>query len=540
MLKLNNLNLSYKIALITILGVSTFLIALIVSIYGGNNVKTELDHLKENIRPLIDLSNQNSAQIQRIEELYTQAVATAEVELLDKAKVTGQLILTNLTEIKEYDPVSQASISLIADNLIKYQRLNLDISKMMMSDDVDFGRVGAQAKVKTEVYERLTADIEKYKKHIDAKFEATINASLEESDQAIYATSAIGFTLLSVMLLIATLVSRNIVRAAGDIAQSLYKLSEGEGNLNDQLKVHGSDELGQVSNNFNKFMGLLKSSITDVVNVAEPLNTASSDIKQKMVMVNSLATEQEAKGADVNQAMATMIEAVHSMSKNANDVVDSTVQVDKEVKKGQKIIFETIDISKELNDEIDQAASLIGMLSDDAKNMGQFLNVIDDISNQTNLLALNAAIEAARAGEHGRGFAVVADEVRTLAMKTSDATQNIKELVVKLTGAAEKSVESMSSASEKSIRNADHTQVAGDALDLIHEKTVAITEMSGRISKATGDQEAVAKKVTSNVEQMMGSLESTRLNMEEAGQIVVKLTSFSDGLQDATSQFRLS
>jgi len=540
MLKLNNLKLSYKIALITILGVSTFLIALIVSIYGGNNVKTELDHLKKNIRPLIDLSNQNSTQIQRIEELYTQAVATAEVELLDKAKVTGQLILTNLTEIKEYDSASQVSIGLIADNLTKYQRLNLDISKMMMSDDVDFGLVGAQAKVKTEVYESLTADIEKYKKHIDAQFEATINASLEESDRAIYATSAIGFTLLSIMLVIATLVSRNIVRAAGDIAQSLYQLSEGEGNLNDQLKVHGSDELGQVSNNFNKFMGLLKSSITDVVNVAEPLNTASSDIKQKMVMVSSLATEQKSKGIDVNQAMATMIESVHSMSKNANDVVDSTVQVDKEVKKGQKIIFETIDISKELNDEIDQAASLIGMLSDDAKNMGQFLNVIDDISSQTNLLALNAAIEAARAGEHGRGFAVVADEVRTLAMKTSDATQNIKELVVKLTGAAEKSVESMSSASEKSIRNADHTQVAGEALDLIHEKTVAITEMSGHISKATGDQEAVATKVTGNVEEMMDSLESTRLNVEEAGQIVTKLTSFSDDLQDATSQFRLS
>jgi len=540
MLKLNNLNLSYKIALITILGVSTFLIALIVSIYGGNNVKTELDHLKENIRPLIDLSNQNSTQIQRIEELYTQAVATAEVELLDKAKVTGQLILTNLTEIKEYDPASQESISLIADNLTKYQRLNLDISKMMMSDDVDFGRVGAQAKVKTEVYESLTADIEKYKKYIDMQFEATINASLEESDQAIYATAAIGFTLLSIMLVIATLVSRTIVRAADDIAQSLYKLSKGEGNLNDQLKVHGTDELGQVSDNFNQFMGLLKSSITDVVNVAEPLNTASSDIKEKMVMVNSLATEQEAKGVDVNQAMATMLDSVSNMSKNANDVVESTVQVDKEVKKGQKIIVETIDISKELNKEIDQASSLVSMLSDDAKNMGQFLNVIDEISNQTNLLALNAAIEAARAGEHGRGFAVVADEVRTLAMKTSDATQNIKELVVKLSGAAEKSVDSMSSASEKSIRNADHTQIAGEALDLIHEKTAAITEMSGHISKATGDQEAIATKVTSNVEQMMESLESTRLNMEEAGQIVTKLTSFSDDLQDATSQFRLS
>lgn len=539
MFKLNNLNLSYKIALITILGVTTFLIALAVSIYGGGNVKTELDHLKDDIRPLIDLSNQNSMQIQRVEELYTQAVATAEVELLDKAKYTTQLILGNLAEIKTHDSESKEVLNTIRDNLLKYEGLNLSIAKMMMSDDVDFGEVSSKAKSKTELYTSLTADIEKYKAHIDEQFEKSINESLDQSDWAIYATSAIGFTLLSIMLIIASLVSRNIVSAAESIASSLQRLAEGEGDLNQRLKVHGTDELGQVSENFNQFMELLRSSITEVVNVAEPLNLASSDIQQKIGMVSSLASEQESKAVGVNEAMATMIESVNNMSLNANDVVESSGEVDKEVDKGQKIISETINISTELNDEINHASSLISALSDDAKNMGQFLNVIDDISNQTNLLALNAAIEAARAGEHGRGFAVVADEVRTLAMKTSDATQNIKELVVKLTGAAEKSVASMSSASEKSVVNAEHTQVAGDALALIHERTIAITEMSGNISKATGEQETVATNVTANVKLMMESLESTRLNVEEAGNTVKKLTSFSDGLQDATSQFKL-
>lgn len=167
MFKLNNLNLSYKIALITILGVTTFLIALAVSIYGGGNVKTELDHLKDDIRPLIDLSNQNSMQIQRVEELYTQAVATAEVELLDKAKYTTQLILGNLAEIKTHDSESKEVLNTIRDNLLKYEGLNLSIAKMMMSDDVDFGEVSSKAKSKTELYTSLTADIEKYKAHID-------------------------------------------------------------------------------------------------------------------------------------------------------------------------------------------------------------------------------------------------------------------------------------------------------------------------------------------------------------------------------------
>lgn len=539
MLKLNNLNLSYKIALIIVLAVTTFLVTVAVSIYGGSNVKTKLDDLKVDIHPLINLSNQNSVQIQRIEELYTQSVATAEVELLEKAQATGQFIIANIAKIRQHDVDSSELLDTIESNLNEYEKLNVSISKMMMSDDVDFNEVTELAGVKTKLYDALTKDVAEYKEAIDGRFQALINESLAESEHSTYTMIVIGVVLLTIMVIIGMLVSRNIVSSAESIAGSLYKLSKGEGNLNEKLTVNGTDELGQVSKNFNGFMGLLKSSISEVVDVAEPLNLASTDIKEKMAMVSLQSNEQEIKAEDVNAAMVGMIKSVNDMSGNANEVVESSAQVDQEVKKGQKIILETIDISKELNEEIGEASSLISMLSEDAKNMGQFLNVIDDISSQTNLLALNAAIEAARAGEHGRGFAVVADEVRTLAMKTSDATQNIKELVVKLTGAAEKSVESMTFASEKSVLNAKHTRIAGDALDSIHQQTIAITEMSGNISSATSEQESVATKVTENLDSMVASLEATRINVKDADQIVAKLSSFSEGLQDATSQFHL-
>ena len=136
----------------------------------------------KNIYPVIRLSNENSLQIQRIEELYTQAVSTAETELLVKAQATGQLISKNITELISYDPESAKSLQNIKKNLADYEQLNLDISKSMLSENLDFEKITAKAKIKSEIYNQLTNNILQYKQHTDDLFSEVINSSIEYSE----------------------------------------------------------------------------------------------------------------------------------------------------------------------------------------------------------------------------------------------------------------------------------------------------------------------------------------------------------------------
>ena len=193
----------------------------------------------------------------------------------------------------------------------------------------------------------------------------------------------------------------------------------------------------------------------------------------------------------------------------------------------------------DLSQSISETAESVNILSDQSKEISTVAELIKDIADQTNLLALNAAIEAARAGEHGRGFAVVADEVRTLASSTSDATSKIQELVVALSTAAQKSVDSMTIATEKSKLNSEQANTAGEALNVIQQQVDEISKMNNEISVTSNKQEEVTTQVINNVSVMVDSVESTRLNVQEVEVIVEKLTGFSDSLQKTSSQFKL-
>jgi methyl-accepting chemotaxis protein len=230
---------------------------------------------------------------------------------------------------------------------------------------------------------------------------------------------------------------------------------------------------------------------------------------------------------------------VAEISNSATNAAEATSNAEKEAKQSLDILNQSMAVSQALNHEIKGAAEVINKLAQDTQNVNQILDVITSIAEQTNLLALNAAIEAARAGEQGRGFAVVADEVRELASRTSKSTTEIRELLNALTEAASASVESMDSASAQAERNEEYAVQTGDSVNKIAEHVATIHGLNSQVAAATEQQTAVATNVMTNVTDMNQSIEQTLEALDGIRDVSGNLHTLSDDLLEAASKFKL-
>ncbi|MGI2102990.1 methyl-accepting chemotaxis protein [Shewanella oncorhynchi] len=535
----NDISIFKKVIAIFILAVIIFALNLSISVISINKNRTTLNYMEQQVYQRVELANQNVFFIQRLDELYTQSVSFADEDLLTNAGTMYESLRKNLQQLDNVDPSQANKLSNLSAKLTRYNDMTIKLAKGMLAGTIDMANIGQISQEKSQAYEAVLNEIQDYKQSKVLEFKQSIKEASDRSAQSLWLTLSIGIALLIVMLIVTIAIARAISSSARNVAQSLSELADGKGDLSHQLKVSGSDELGQVSSNFNRFLRLLGDSIRRVVNVTDPLLDSSRSLKQRMEDATHATQRQSHDASAVQVSMEDMRHSVIEISQNARQAASAAQVAEKEAMQGMAVVQRTIDISQQLNTGIQAASNSINELARDTENVTSILNVITSIAEQTNLLALNAAIEAARAGEQGRGFAVVADEVRALASKTADATTEIRHVLQNLKTAAISSVNTMNVAMSKSSENETNAQNTGSALKSIQQQIVSINSMNTHIASATEEQASVASQVVDNVVNMNASFEQTLQILSQVRNVSEGLVDFADELKNATSQFKL-
>lgn len=364
-------------------------------------------------------------------------------------------------------------------------------------------------------------------------------------DQENASNFAISFTIVGTLVamllggLFSVFVIRGITRPIRSTVNILRGIANGNGDLTKRVEVTSSDEIGQLGTYFNTFMSQLQSIVSEVINSAAQLSVAADQMHKMTVSTSDGLNRQNDETIQVATAITEMSSTVDEVARNSQGASDAASNADKEAKLGNTAVNKTISTINELVQELENSSTILGRLKGDSENISAVLDVIKNIADQTNLLALNAAIEAARAGEQGRGFAVVADEVRNLAKKTQDSTSQIEGLITALQNAADSAVGAMDQNRAKATETVDQAAKAGEYLKSITQGVSAIFDMNCQIAVASEEQSSVAANVSMSISNIQTVSESTSAAAAQTSTSSQQVASLSDRLKDLVGQFRV-
>ena len=346
--------------------------------------------------------------------------------------------------------------------------------------------------------------------------------------------------MIVVVVLFSYFIGRSILTPTRLAAEMMKDISQGEGDLTRSLNDSGNDEISQLSRSFNLFVSKIRESLVLVAKSANDVNEHAHAVDDSSKTSQSFIELQNDSSTQVAAAMEQMTHQIHDVSRNAEAAEQAANDAASNASTGKNVVSKTITAIETLSSNIETVSKVTADLANESNNIGSVLDVIRSIAEQTNLLALNAAIEAARAGEHGRGFAVVADEVRTLASRTGKSTDEIQAMIAKLQEGAKAAVEAVKSSQEISISTVEQASSANTSLDEIDRLVSVITDMNGQIARATEQQTSAADEVNLRINDLSQSTEQSLGNTKDLTRASDKLKQSSIELSSVVSRFKLS
>lgn len=512
------MSIKLKISLMVILAMLTSVIVCLVTIAGLNHVSRNLHDLTGNTLPAVETAGELRANYQSLGTLaYERATTTdaekgTEVSKRMQAKIDSLIKDINLYSEKAIDPAEKKVLDEAKQGMATYAAKMKQVENLAAVGEPEMAisimqtQVAPLYKKLAEIFDHLLefkgAQAAAAASSADAAYKSTLSGTLVAASLGLLSIGIIGFIL-----------GRSITRPLG-LMQAAIEHTVNNLDFRSDIKVHGRDELARTLVAYNRLLSRLRQSFSEIQSAVSSMQQVSSEADDNAHLIAQNSRSQSEASTGVAAAVEELTVSISVVAHKADEASQHTQESRTNANRGTEVILDAVKGIQAISTTVRDAAERINNLRADSDSISDAANIIREIADQTNLLALNAAIEAARAGEQGRGFAVVADEVRKLAERTARSTSEISSLLTRMQDSARQAVDTMTVAVREVDTGVDNARSAGESIALITEGASTVVGVVEEISDAVREQSAASTAIAQQIEQIA---QATERNADAAG-----------------------